>query len=58
METEKIGIVMLVFFGWVSFVIALFVITYFLDKKYYLGFWYFTTFSLIFGFVTVFFMTL
>ena len=49
---------MLVFIGWLCFVIALFAITYFLDKKYYLGFWYFTTFSLIFGFVTAFFMTL
>ena len=49
---------MLVFLGWVIFVIALFVITYILNQRYYLGFWYITTVMLVFGFVTGLFSTL
>ena len=43
---------MLLFIGWIIFLIFMIFLTMFLDKNFYLGFWYYCFIGLLFGVVT------
>lgn len=49
---------MLLFLGWVAFIIVIMLATITLDKHYYLGFWYYCFVGLLFGVVTAIFSIL
>ena len=43
---------MLLFIGWVVTLIFIILLTMFLDKNFYLGFWYYCFIALLFGVIT------